>query len=141
MYFLYFKRSHFSLSTKDIHFICSQYRRISRTSVIVTTAKHSFFSKWAMIFFPSKLLVKIIKIYTSSVGQLLCRHRQAPGETVKKAKCVFGIFPHTGHSFFPQRYCLRLRVHSLFLPNPALNRHSTRMITLCYLCAVLGGLM
>lgn len=84
-----------------------------------------------MIFFPSKLLVKIIKIYTSSVGQLLCRHRQAPGETVKKAKCVFGIFPHTGHSFFPQRYCLRVRVHSLFLPNPALNRHSTRMITHC----------
>lgn len=84
-----------------------------------------------MIFFPSKLLVKIIKIYTSSVGQLLCRHRQAPGETVKKAKCVFGIFPHTGHSFFPQRYCLRLRVHSLFLPNPALNRHSARMITHC----------
>lgn len=58
---------------------------------------------------------------------------QALGETAKKAKCVFGIFPHTGHYFFHQKYSLRLTVHNLFLPNPALNRHSTKMITHCYI--------
>lgn len=40
----------------------------------------------------SKLLVKIVP-YTPSVGQQARRHRQAPGETAKKAKCVFGVVP------------------------------------------------